>query len=195
LPHDKILLNVCCAPDATHSINALRESGYEPVAFFYNPNIHPRNEYLKRVEDIESLAKIASIVNLPDVAYDIRDWFRLCRPFAVEPERGKRCEVCFRMRMDKTAEKTKELGMEIFATTLTISPHKDASLINRLGREAADKHGVAYLDSNFKKNDGFKKSIELSNKYGLYRQDYCGCSYSLLQRLKQKRTSKRSEAL
>jgi predicted adenine nucleotide alpha hydrolase (AANH) superfamily ATPase len=195
LSGDKILLNVCCAPDATHSINAIRENGYEPVTFFYNPNIHPRSEYLKRVLDMDKLAKIAAVSNLSDIAYDIKDWFRVCGPYADEPERGKRCEICFRIRMDKTAEKTKELKMEIFATTLTISPHKDASLINKLGREAADKHGVTYLDSNFKKNDGFKKSIELSNKYGLYRQDYCGCSYSLLQRLRQKRTSKKNEAL
>ncbi len=184
---NKILLNVCCAPDATHTINALREAGYEPVTFFYNPNIHPRDEYFKRVEDMKKLAKETAVENITDVPYDIEEWFALCRPLAKEPERGRRCEVCFRMRMYKTAQKAKELGMEIFATTLTISPHKDTALINRLGKEAAEKYGVKYYESNFKKQDGFKKSIVLSKEHDLYRQDYCGCSYSLLERLKQKR--------
>ena len=183
----KILLNVCCAPDATHTINALREAGYEPVTFFYNPNIHPRDEYFKRVEDMKKLAAIKNTKDHEDVPYDIVEWFVICKPLANEPERGKRCEVCFRMRMDKTAQKAKETGFEIFATTLTISPHKDTALINRLGKEAAEKYGVKYYESDFKKKDGFKKSIALSKEYGLYRQDYCGCSYSLLGRLKQKR--------
>ena len=183
----KILLNVCCAPDATHTINALCEAGYEPVTFFYNPNIHPRDEYHKRVEDMKKLAANTNTENIEGVAYDIEEWFKLCKPFAKEPERGKRCEVCFRMRMEKTAEKAKDLGIEIFATTLTISPHKDTALINRLGKEAAEKYGVKYYESNFKKQDGFKKSLVLSKEHDLYRQDYCGCSYSLLDRLKHKR--------
>ncbi|MGD0565874.1 MAG: epoxyqueuosine reductase QueH [Candidatus Goldiibacteriota bacterium] len=183
----KILLNVCCAPDATHTINALRDAGYEPVTFFYNPNIHPRDEYYKRVKDMEKLARETSTENISNVPYDIEEWFKICKPYANEPERGKRCEVCFKMRMDKSAQKAGELGIEIFATTLTISPHKDTALINRLGKEAAEKHGVKYLESNFKKQDGFKKSIILSKEHDLYRQDYCGCSYSLLDRLKQKR--------
>jgi predicted adenine nucleotide alpha hydrolase (AANH) superfamily ATPase len=185
----KILLNVCCAPDATHTINALRASGFEPVTFFYNPNIHPRDEYFKRVKDMEKLARETSTENISDVPYDIDEWFKLCKPYAKEPERGKRCEICFKMRMDRTAQKSKELGFEIFATTLTISPHKDTALINRMGKEAAEKYGVKYLESNFKKQDGFKKSIVLSKEHDLYRQDYCGCSYSLLDRLKQKRNN------
>jgi predicted adenine nucleotide alpha hydrolase (AANH) superfamily ATPase len=184
---NKILLNVCCAPDATHTINALRESDFEPVTFFYNPNIHPRDEYYKRVDDMKKLAVRTCTENIEDVPYDIKEWFRLCKPFSKEPERGRRCEVCFRMRMDKTAQKAKELNIEIFATTLTISPHKDTVLINRIGKEAAKKYGGKYYESNFKKQDGFKKSIVLSKEHDLYRQDYCGCSYSLLDRLKHKR--------
>jgi predicted adenine nucleotide alpha hydrolase (AANH) superfamily ATPase len=184
---EKILLNVCCAPDATHSINALREAGFVPVTFFYNPNIHPRDEYYKRVEDMKKLAKETGVENIEDVPYDIKEWFGLCRPYAMEPERGKRCEICFKMRMDKTAQKAAELGISIFATTLTISPHKDTKLINSLGTAAAAKYGVKYYESDFKKKDGFKKSIVLSKEHGLYRQDYCGCSYSLLDRLKFKR--------
>jgi predicted adenine nucleotide alpha hydrolase (AANH) superfamily ATPase len=181
----KILLNVCCAPDATHSINALREQGFEPVTYFYNPNIHPEEEYKARFADMEKLAKEAACENIKDVPYDVKEWYALCEPLKDEPERGKRCELCFKMRLEKTAEKTKELGLEIFATTLTISPHKDMKLINRLGNEAAAKYGVKYYESDFKKKNGFKKSIELSRKHDLYRQDYCGCSYSLIERRKQ----------
>jgi len=138
---------------------------------------------------MEKLARETSTENISDVPYDIDEWFKLCKPYAKEPERGKRCEICFKMRMDRTAQKSKELGFEIFATTLTISPHKDTALINRMGKEAAEKYGVKYLESNFKKQDGFKKSIVLSKEHDLYRQDYCGCSYSLLDRLKQKRNN------
>ena len=182
----KILLNVCCAPDATHTINALVEAGYQPVTFFYNPNIHPDGEYRARFSDMERLAKEAGCENIQDVAYDADEWHSLCDPHKDEPERGKRCEVCFQMRLEKTAQKAKELGLEIFATTLTISPHKDAKLINRLGNGAAAKYRVKYYESDFKKKDGFKKSIELSKKHGLYRQDYCGCVYSMRDRKKQK---------
>lgn len=176
----KILLNVCCAPDASHTINALRGAGYEPVTFFYNPNIHPEEEYKARFADMEKLANEAKCENIPDVPYDVKEWYALCEPLKDEPERGKRCGICFKMRLEKTAEKAKQLGIDIFATTLTISPHKDMKLINRLGNEAAAKYCVKYYESDFKKKDGFKKSIELSRKYDLYRQNYCGCSYSHL---------------
>lgn len=181
---NKILLNVCCAPDATHTINALREAGFEPVTFFYNPNIHPEEEFMARFADMEKLAKDAGVENIKDAAYDQQEWHNLCGPLKDEPERGKRCEVCFRMRLDKTAEKAKETGIGIFATTLTISPHKDTKLINRLGSEAAAKYGVKYYESDWKKKDGFKKSIELSKKHSLYRQDYCGCVYSITNKSK-----------
>ncbi len=175
----KILLNVCCAPDATHCINALREQGYEITTFFYNPNIHPESEYLKRVEDMKKLAKTENVQNIGDLPYDIDKWHELCDAMANEPEGGKRCEICFKMRLEKTSQKAKELGIEIFATTLTISPHKNAALINKLGKEAGLKYGVNYYESDFKKKDGFKKSIELSKKHNLYRQNYCGCIYSV----------------
>lgn len=127
---------------------------------------------------MEKLAKEEGAENINNVPYDVKEWYSLCEPLKDEPERGKRCEVCFKMRLDKTAEKAKELRLEIFATTLTISPHKDTNLINRLGSEAAAKYGVKYYESDFKKKDGFKKSIGLSKKHDLYRQDYCGCVYS-----------------
>jgi predicted adenine nucleotide alpha hydrolase (AANH) superfamily ATPase len=178
----KILLNVCCAPDATHTINALREAGYEPVTYFYNPNIHPEEEYMARFADMEKLAKETGAENVKNVPYDVKEWHALCEPLKDEPERGKRCEVCFKMRLDKTAQKAKDLGIESFATTLTISPHKDTKLINRLGSEAAAKYGVKYYESDFKKKDGFKKSTILSKELGLYRQDYFGCRLSKAER-------------
>ncbi|MCX8092977.1 MAG: epoxyqueuosine reductase QueH [Candidatus Goldbacteria bacterium] len=174
----KILLNVCCAPDATHSINVLQEEGFHVITYFYNPNIHPEDEYKKRFLDMIKLVKEMNIENITDVPYDLEEWKKRCDKYASEKEGGLRCAECFKLRLKKTAEKAKELGIEIFATTLTISPHKNAELINNLGREIADKLGIKYYESNFKKKDGFKKSIELSKKYNLYRQNYCGCVYS-----------------
>ena len=174
----KILLHTCCACCATHSINALRDEGYEVVTFFYNPNIHPAEEYTARLADMKRLAEETGIENIEPAPYDDKIWFELTKGLEKEPEGGRRCEICFEMRLEKTAEYAREPGIETFATTLTISPHKDAGLINKLGRKAAEKYGVEYYGSNFKKKNGFKKSIELSRKHGLYRQNYCGCIYS-----------------
>jgi len=174
----KILLNVCCSNCATHSINVLREQGYEVITWFYNPNIHPEEEYKKRFNDMIKLAKEINAENIEDVPYETALWYEKCGHLKDEPEGGKRCVECFRLRMEKSAQKAKELGISIFAVTLTISPHKNAALINSLGREAAKKYGVKYFESDFKKKDGFKKSTELSRRYNLYRQDYCGCIFS-----------------
>jgi predicted adenine nucleotide alpha hydrolase (AANH) superfamily ATPase len=174
----KILLNVCCAPDATHCINVLQEEGFYVITYFYNPNIHPEEEYKARFLDMVKLAKEVNIENISDVPYDINIWKQRCDMYADEKEGGLRCIECFKLRLEKTAEKAKELGIEIFATTLTISPHKNAELINKLGYEIAKKYNLKYYESNFKKKDGFKKSVELSRKYNLYRQNYCGCIYS-----------------
>lgn len=186
-----ILLNVCCAPDSTHSINALREMGYEPVTYFYNPNVHPYSEYLKRSAEMEKVANEFSVQNIVDVHWDVKEWFEFVKLFACEKEGGIRCELCFKLRMEKSAQKTKELDIGLFTTTLTISPHKNAKLINALGAAAAEKYGVKYLETDFKKKDGFKKSIELSKRHSLYRQDYCGCSYSFVQASRERRQKKR----
>lgn len=176
---EKILLHCCCAPDATHSINVLIEQNFDVIIYFYNPNIHPENEYLKRKDDIVKVKEIFKVENIDDVIYDVEKWHKICDEFANEKEGGKRCEQCFKMRLLKTAEKAKEKGINYFATTLTISPHKNADLINKIGNEVAKEYLINYLPSNFKKQDGFKKSIEHSKKYNLYRQNYCGCVYSI----------------
>ncbi len=174
----KILLNVCCAPDATHSINVLREQGFYIITYFFNPNIHPEEEYKARFNDMVKLAIEMNVENIMDVPYDIAEWKKRCDPLANEKEGGKRCIECYKLRLEETAKKAVQSGIDIFATTLTISPHKNAELINTLGKEIAKQSGIQYYESNFKKKDGFKKSIELSKKYNLYRQNYCGCIYS-----------------
>ncbi len=180
----KLLLHICCAPDATYVISALRD--YNLTGYFYNPNIYPEEEYILRLREMEGLAEKLGI-SLHPSSYDPERWFELTKGLEYEPERGRRCEICFRMRLESTARLAEEEGFDIFTTTLTISPHKDAELINKIGREIAANLRVEFMEADFKKKDGFKKSVELSKKYGLYRQDYCGCIYSKRDREKAKR--------
>lgn len=175
-PKTRILLHVCCAPDATVVVERLTAE-YDLVVYFYDPNIHPEEEYRLRCDEMRHLAARLGIPFF-EGKYDAARWFDMVRGLENEPEGGARCAVCFRIRMERTARFAAEHGYPVFTTVLTVSPHKDADLINRLGREAAAGHGVAFLEGNFKKKDGFKRSVELSREYGLYRQDYCGCLYS-----------------
>ena len=179
----KILLYVCCAPDATQSAEVLRAEGYEVISFFYNPNVHPAGEYKKRSEAMLKLGKEMCMETILG-EYDFKNWFASMKPRAKDIEGGEACFECFRIRLDRAAAETKKLNLPLFTSTLTISPHKDADKINAIGAAVALKYGVNYLPSNFKKKDGFKKSVELSKKYDLYRQHYCGCSWSLIERRK-----------
>jgi predicted adenine nucleotide alpha hydrolase (AANH) superfamily ATPase len=176
----KILLQVCCAPDATVAAERLCDE-YAVGVYFYNPNIHPVEEYLKRVGEMERLAAEIG-VDIHPAPYEPELWLEAVDGLQHEPEGGRRCEICFRMRLERTAKAAMELGYDLFATVLTVSPHKNADLINRIGEEVGKSMGIPYLSSNFKKKDGFKRSIELSREYGLYRQDYCGCLFSKQQR-------------
>jgi predicted adenine nucleotide alpha hydrolase (AANH) superfamily ATPase len=175
-------LHVCCAPDATVAIERLSPN-YDVEPFFYNPNIHPCEEYEKRLAEMR---KVAGRYGIPlhEGLYDDARWFDLAKDLMEEPERGRRCEVCFRMRLEATAAFAKERGFQAFAATLTVSPHKDAGIVNRLGKEAGDRLGIAYLATDLKKKDGFKRSLDLSKELALYRQDYCGCLPSLKEREK-----------
>lgn len=168
---------MCCAPCSTHVINLLREE-YEVEAFFYNPNIHPRGEYALRFE--ESMV-FTNKTGTPFHAgeYNPGEWFRKTKGHEEEEEGGERCRICFELRLARTAEKASAEGFDVFTTTLTISPHKNADAINAIGRRLAQRYGVDFLEANFKKKDGFKKSVQLSREYGLRRQNYCGCIYSL----------------
>lgn len=172
----KLLLHSCCGPCSTVPIERLR-SEFEIVCFEYNPNIHPEKEHRIRVEELVALTKQLE-VELIVSEYNPDYWFSLVKGLENEPEGGKRCEICFRMRLEHTAKFARQNGFDVFTTTLTISPHKNAALINKIGAEIAEKENVPFLESNFKKKDGYKRSIELSKIYDLYRQNYCGCIYS-----------------
>lgn len=144
---------------------------------FYNPNIHPTSEYEKREEEMRELAVKMGVTTV-QCEYDSERWFELTRGHEHEPEKGRRCALCFEMRLRRVAEMANELNVDAFGTVLTVSPHKDAATINCIGESLAREFGVDFLSADFKKKDGFKRSIELSAAFGLYRQNYCGCCYS-----------------
>ncbi len=172
----KLLVHICCASDALYVLALLKEN-YSVSGYFYNPNIHPSEEYMLRLEETRKVAKTLN-VKLFEEIYDDERWLKITQKFKEEPEKGRRCDVCYAMRLEKTAQKTSELGFDIFTTVMSLSPWKKADVLNRLGRMFARKYKIKFLEANFKKKDGFKKSVELSKSHGLYRQNYCGCIYS-----------------
>ena len=174
----KILVHICCAPDALYVMDLLRKDFYIH-GFFYNPNIHPLEEYEKRLEETKKVARIVDF-KLYEAEYNKQKWFEIVEKFKDEPEKGRRCDVCYALRLEKTARKTSELGFDIFTTVMSLSPWKKAEVMNRMGKMFARRYGIQFLEANFKKKDGFQKSIELSKKHNLYRQNYCGCEYSRL---------------
>lgn len=173
----KILVHVCCAPDALYVLGLLRDE-YDVTGFFTNGNIHPADEYSRRLEEARKVAGVLGVALLED-GYDPERWLRLTRKFADEPEKGRRCNVCYALRLQRTAETAAARGFDAFATVMSLSPWKKAAVINRIGRQFGRRHGVRFLEADFKKKDGFKKSVDLSRGHGLYRQNYCGCVYSL----------------
>ena len=151
---------------------------YKISLLFYNPNIEPQDEYKKRKNEISVLLDKADIlyeVDLLECEYDNAAFSSAALSLREEPEGGARCRICFAIRLGETARRAKADGYDIFATTLSVSPHKDAKLINEIGFRLADEYGIEYLNSDFKKNNGYKRSVELSKDYKLYRQEYCGC--------------------
>ena len=176
----KLLLHVCCAPCSSYCLEYLSDY-FDITVYYYNPNISPEAEYRFRLSEEEryiSLRDFKNPVALTDSIYDPREFFDAVRGLESEPEGGKRCEKCFRLRLEASARKAVELGMDCFTTTLTISPLKNAALLNEIGYEAGEKYGVMWLPSDFKKREGYKRSIVLSREYDLYRQNYCGCVFS-----------------
>ena len=173
----KLLIHVCCAPCATQVINELKEE-YNITLYFFNPNIHPLGEYAARYKSMEILSKELGI-DLIEEEFEPELWLELIKGYEEEPEGGRRCLLCFDMRMRKTARFAKENGFDLFTTTLTISPHKDSKKIIKTGKSIEEEFDIPFLARDFENDEGFKKSIELSNKYGLYRQRYCGCFYSV----------------
>ncbi|MFP4082106.1 MAG: epoxyqueuosine reductase QueH [Candidatus Aminicenantes bacterium] len=173
----KMLVHICCAPDALYVMHLLKNT-YEVSGFFYNPNIYPRSEYRLRLEEARKAAGILNF-KLLEGAYEDERWLNTTKKFKDEPEMGKRCHVCYALRLNKTAQKASSLGFDGFTTVMSLSPWKKADVLNRMGRMFARRYGLNFLEANFKKKDGFKKSVELSKRYDLYRQNYCGCRYSL----------------
>ncbi len=172
----RLLLHICCAGCGAY-ISQLMKKNFQVILYFYNPNIYPEDEYEKRLVEARRIAKKFKL-RLMAEPYDHKPWSELVRGLEQEPERGKRCRICYGERLKKTALTASALSARYFATTLTVSPHKDALVIMNIGREMAKKYGLEFLEQDFKKQDGFKKSVLLSQELGLYRQDYCGCEYS-----------------
>jgi len=173
----KLLLHICCVGCGIYIAKILKEK-FEVVFYFYNPNIFPENEYKKRLEETKKIAQEYNIkLMVGDYNHDV--WLERVKGYEKEPERGKRCEICYQDRLENTAARAGEIESDFFATTLSISPHKDFSKISNIGKSLEKKYKINFLDKDFKKQDGYKKSVELSKKLNLYRQNYCGCEFSI----------------
>lgn len=174
---EKILVHACCAPDALGSYHSFSED-FLPIFFFFNPNIHPEEEYKRRMEEMIKVGKLLDIeVIIGDYLPD--RWFYNVRAFKDEKEGGLRCNICIALRLFETSLKAKELGIKNFSTTLTISPKKNVKSVNRIGMMIGKRVGVEFIEKILRKKGGFEKSVSLSKEYNLYRQKYCGCLYSL----------------
>ena len=180
----KLLLHACCAPCSSYVLETL--SRYFKISIvYYNPNITSKEEYNKRLNELKkfiNLVKYENKIDIIECGYDNQDFFKAVKELEKEKEGGKRCYECYKLRMDYTAKLALDLGYDYFTTTLSISPYKNANWLNEIGEILEKKYGVKYLYADFKKKNGYKRSIELSSRYNLYRQDYCGCIYSKIER-------------
>jgi len=174
----KLLLHVCCAPCSTYAAEKLL-TNYEVGGFFYNPNLYPADEHNKRREEATNYFKNIGREVFYSENYEHDQWLEYIWGLESEPEGGKRCLKCYFFRLEKTAQYAKKHKFDFFATTLTTSPYKKADLINKIGEELAKKYRLNFLNEDFKKQDGYLRSIELSKRHNLYRQNYCGCEFSL----------------
>lgn len=172
-----ILVHACCAPDALY-VAGLLARDYACSLYFYNPNIHPTEEHDLRLQETKRASRLLGIRLIVEPP-DFERWFGLTRTFRNEPEKGRRCDICYAMRLGKTAERASSLGIPVFTTVMTLSPWKKAAVINRIGRMFAARHGLHFLEADFKKKDGFLHSVALSREKKIYRQSYCGCLPSL----------------
>jgi len=172
----KLLLHICCAPCAIYLLEKLRET-YDVTGYFFNPNIEPREEYDLRLGEMKNLA-VSLGAPILFGEYDNAGWRSVTEPLAQEPEGGQRCRLCIAYRLSRTADVAAGEGFDLFTTTLSVSPQKNAGEINRIGKEVAAERRVTYLEADFKKKDGYLHSVKRSKARGLYRQSYCGCLFS-----------------
>lgn len=179
----RLLLHSCCAPCSSYVLEYL-SSYFEITIFYYNPNITEKEEYEKRIQEVKRLIREMGLVdvNVVEGEHDPKAFFAMAAKWPGEREGGRRCYDCYKMRLDRTAELAAQEGYDYFTTTLSISPHKNAQWLNELAFEAGDLYQVKALPADFKKRNGYKRSIELSAEYDLYRQDYCGCIFSKKER-------------
>jgi predicted adenine nucleotide alpha hydrolase (AANH) superfamily ATPase len=176
----KVLLHVCCGVCATAVAERLMVEGHTVTGYFYNPNIHPVDEYKRRLEAAREAASQLGF-EFVEGPYDRERWFELVKGKEYEGEGGERCRLCYRMRLEKTYEYMRKKMFDAFTTTLSVSPHKDAAIINAIGRDIG---GERFINADFKKKGGFLRATEMSKEMGLYRQHYCGCIYSQEEALK-----------
>ena len=184
-----LLLHSCCAPCSSYVLEYLSKY-FKITVFYYNPNIYPESEYTKRIleqqmliDDMETKFPVAFIAG----SYEKEKFYKMAEGLEYVREGGERCFKCYALRLEESAKIAKEGGFDYFTTTLSISPMKNSEKLNQIGNEIGEKYGVKYLQSDFKKKNGYKRSIELSKEFGLYRQDYCGCVFSKREREESKR--------
>ncbi|ABR33469.1 epoxyqueuosine reductase QueH [Clostridium beijerinckii] len=180
-----LLLHSCCAPCSSYVLEYLSQY-FKITIFFYNPNIYPMEEYTRRVAEQKGLIsemKVKNEIRFIEGKYDTESFYKLTKGLEEEKEGGVRCFNCYELRLNEAAIMAKEKGYDYFTTTLSISPHKNSAKLNEIGKSLSEEHDVKYLYSDFKKKEGYKRSIELSKQYKLYRQDYCGCVFSKNERM------------
>ena len=179
-----LLLHSCCAPCSSYCLEYLAQF-FQITVFYYNPNIFPKEEYEKRMEEQKRLTlemKTKYPIRFLGSEYEPEVFYHRVKGMEQEREGGLRCRACFCLRLEESVKRAKELGLDYVTTTLTISPLKNAEILNTLGQEISEKEGVAWLPSDFKKKNGYQRSVELSKEHGLYRQDFCGCVFSKKER-------------
>ena len=189
-----LLLHSCCGPCSSYVLEYL-SNYFKITIIYYNPNIYPEEEYLKRKKEQQELIKKLPVkypVSFMESTYDSKEFFSISRGLENLKEGEERCFKCYNLRMEQTAKKAKEYNFDYFTTTLSVSPYKNSNILNEIGKKLEEKYQVKYLYSDFKKKNGYKRSIELSKIYDLYRQDYCGCVYSKIERDKRYENRKSS---
>lgn len=193
--YPKLLLHICCAPCSSYCMEYLSRY-FDITVFFYNPNIDEQAEYIKRVEEAKRLISAMRFereVKFIEGRYEPDKFHLMSRGMELLPEGGERCFHCYEMRLRESAIKAKELNFDYFTTSLSISPMKSSAKLCEIGERVGEEYGINYLPSDFKKKNGYKRSVELSGEYRLYRQNYCGCSYSRNEAMKRENTRRLAE--